>query len=732
MLVAALLVAGATAATAVAGQTVLETRDAADKMLSEESWRSVVQALGGSFGYAGAEVSVPYSPLAAVLFGASGAAWLAGGWLIAWRSGRPVTEALATWGRFGWLWWFVPGACEAARLAAFATGLEGLSEFLVAAPNFLFAFVLAGWMATFFALFRPAHSQARAGRDESSRLPLALWLAMAAYFIVFGTMNVLLWQGLRVPHGDSAMFEEHLWNLTHGRGFRSYIDGHVFLGEHFQVAHLLLLPAYLVWPSHLLLELCQSATLAAGAAPVFRMTLRQTGSERSALLLACAYLLYFPMQMLDLDIVGKTFRVEAFGILFLLLALNELDRGRLARTAALLLLALTAREDFGIVFAPLGLWIGADAWRRRRESGNIAHAGPKTAAGAAAELPSAGVSSSRRDRAEAADWRRRMAFGASLAVLSAAYVLFVVKVGIPYFRGGQPHYVAYFGRLGGSVDDLLRTALTDPGSLARGLATYKTLLYAISLQLSVGFLPLLSPGRLAVALPLFATVCLNELSEGPYHHFHAPLIPVVFWAAAAGLGRAPAAAALLRRLTRSAPTNDGALPRWWAAHFGWTGAFALGVFFSYGPLGVLFWDPGTPFHWRKRFVPGPRAEAFPKLFAKVPADARVAATDFVHPRFTHHDRPYDYGRFPRAVNDGRPGAPPDSDYIVIDVIGNDLGIERPKQIPEFRDHPEQWDVLPDETGGLFLVLRRRWSDAEREAVRKARAGAEDGRPTGRL
>lgn len=707
-----LIVAVATATAAVATQTVLETPDSADKLFSEPTWRLIVESLGGRFDYGRAEVHVPLGALTAVLSAVSAAAWLFGGGLIAWGSGRPPAEALAAWGKFGWAWWFVPGVWEAMRLATFAAGLEGFSGFLVASPNFLFAFLSAGWAATFFTLLlRDSAAAAEAGLGRYGRLPAAVWAGMAAYFGVFATMNVLLWQGLRVPHGDSAMFEEHLWNLTHGKGFRSFIDGHVFLGEHFQVAHLLLLPAHLVWPSHLLLELCQSAALAAGAVPVFRMARRQTASRRSALLLAVAYLLYFPMQMLDLDVVGKTFRVEAFGVLFLLLASDELDRGRLGRTAAFLLLALAAREDFGIVFAPLGLWIIGDAWRAGR-----------------------GETSGNEAAVRARERNRRVVFGTALAALSTAYVLFVVKVGIPYFRGGEPHYVSYFGRLGGSLDEVLHNVLTDPASLLRGLATYKAVLYAVALLLSVGFLPLLSPGRLAVGLPLFATVCLNELSRGPYHHFHAPLVPVVFWAAAAGLGRGPAAVTWFRRRVGRWCLTDGAsdAARRWAAHYAWTGAFALGFFFSYGPMGVLFWDPGSDFYWQKRFVPGPRAETFPNVFARIPADSRVAATDYVRPRFTHHDRPYDYGRFPRAVNDGRPGAPPDSDYIVIDVIGNELGIERPDQVPEYRDHPGRWEILPNETGGLYVVLKRRWAEGERDAARKARAGAEDGRPAEKL
>ncbi len=61
----------------------------------------------------------------------------------------------------------------------------------------------------------------------------------------------------------------------------------------------------------------------------------------------------------------------------------------------------------------------------------------------------------------------------------------------------------------------------------------------------------------------------------------------------------------------------------------------------------------------------------------------------------------------RAVNNNKPGAPPDTDYIVIDTQHYYSAIKRPDQIPEYRDHPDQWELLPDTTDGYFIVLKRK-------------------------
>ena len=75
----------------------------------------------------------------------------------------------------------------------------------------------------------------------------------------------------------------------------------------------------------------------------------------------------------------------------------------------------------------------------------------------------------------------------------------------------------------------------------------------------------------------------------------------------------------------------------------------------------------------------------------------MASTDFVHPRFTHHERSYDYSAY-------RPVIPADTEYIVIDTLHPYSRIRRIEQVKEFRDHPDEWDVLMQ---GAYLVLKRR-------------------------
>jgi hypothetical protein len=176
-----------------------------------------------------------------------------------------------------------------------------------------------------------------------------------------------------------------------------------------------------------------------------------------------------------------------------------------------------------------------------------------------------------------------------MALLSAGYLALVLLVLIPAFRAGHdPHYTGYFGWLRDLAQTsdgageatagplaIVRAMIEHPAAWLGRLVSLESLLSLALLLLPLGCLPLLSPGRLAVALPLFGVLCLMETSGGrpedagfplvPFHHFHAPLIPLLFWAAAAGMGHATPVWSKLRRWRGRAVAGGGTVRRLGAA-----------------------------------------------------------------------------------------------------------------------------------------------------------------------
>jgi hypothetical protein len=126
----------------------------------------------------------------------------------------------------------------------------------------------------------------------------------------------------------------------------------------------------------------------------------------------------------------------------------------------------------------------------------------------------------------------------------------------------------------------------------------------------------------------------------------------------------------------------------------------MGFFLGLSPLALGFWDPDSFAYWQRMYVPGERSRQLPALLAQLPITSRVASTDFIHPRLTHYERSYDY-------SDYRPIVPDDTEFIVIDAKHPYSQIHAPRQIKELVEHPETWELLPNETNGCFFVLKRK-------------------------
>ena len=675
---------------AFAWQSILAVRDTATVFLSPASWLNVVSRLGGSVETEPGGTVFCHIPflvvagmlvaLSAVLIGVSAAVGSSILKRTAGHRGHVACQSVAAW-----RWWMIPGIWELSRILLFIGGgyFADAAAILTSVVHYVMALAFAGWLVDFLLPFA-----GRSGQPELERPPngyaVPRWLAAAfiAYVIVFTTMNWQLYHGLLVPHGDSAMYEEHLWNITHGKGFRSSLDQGLFLGEHIQVVHLLLLPLYALWPSHLLLELCESLALGAGVFPVFWITSRATGSRRCGCFLAIAFLLYPPLQFLDIAADLKTFRPISFGVPALLFALDQMERKRVKTTLLLFALALSAKEDYAIILGPLGLWIAAQPLLRRFS-----------------ENPTADTTESKRTNLFA---------GLGLAIFAVAYLLLATRVVIPGFRdGAELHYVGYFSKFGSTFGEVATNMLTKPQLLFQELVTVGSCGYLLALLFPLALLPLLSPSRIAVAAPILGLLCLNELIKlepQPWHHFHAPAVPILFWAAAHGAGRLLHQgpfwlARLSDRLSHGAPE--------YIPGFALSLCLCFGAIVGSSPLGIRFWDPDSFYYWRSLYVPGRRADSFSQVLEQIPHDARVASTDFVHPRFTHHERSYDYSSYRREVASYEDRVPEDTDFIVIDTQHHYSEVQTPDQVRELQTEPQNWQLLDDRTDGHFIVLQRR-------------------------
>ena len=363
--------------------------------------------------------------------------------------------------------------------------------------------------------------------------------------------------------------------------------------------------------------------------------------------------------------------------------IQSAERARFLRASICLLIALTAKEDVALITGPI-----------------------------------AAVFALTSGSAEYTRAARR--WGIAAAVFSLAWLLTSVLVVIPAFRSGDVvHYSRYFGDLGNSPEELMRTAVTEPGRVLAWILSGRTLQYLVVLAAPFCFLIFRSPLRLAAGLLTFLMLSLIQLGtdpvEGgmppvPYHHFHAPLLVVLFWAAAVALStRTPVNDKITSRPLMPASARSAALLILCCC-------VATGLTGSLFPTGTTFWSESSNYGSHALYFPRPdrptesrlieRANMAKRVVEIIPDTARVASTDFIHTRLTHRDRSYDYSDYDRVVNAPGKRVPADTEYIVIDTGHRYSPIRTPEQVPELGESRD-WIILPDETDGLFLVLKRR-------------------------
>ena len=308
-----------------------------------------------------------------------------------------------------------------------------------------------------------------------------------------------------------------------------------------------------------------------------------------------------------------------------------------------------------------------------------------------------------------ADFKTRILFGLSLSAFSVVYLWLATRVIMPWFRSGvEVHYFSsYFKRFGTTAEEIVTTIFLRPDVTFGALVTPETGLYALALLAPLAFLPLLAPSRLAVGLPLFAILCLIELegANTPQHQFHAPLVAIIFWSLAAALPKAASLGkAVMRRFGHPTSISSGFLH---SATCCLDECLEYRIVFQPESARNPILGSRIDMVLEATLQPTSRAEMFARITNLIPHSSRVASTDFVHPRFTHYERSYDYSEYVRDVNGRGNRIPDDTDYLVIDTDHRYSRIKKPSDIPELRDQPDQWELLPDLTDGYFIVLKRK-------------------------
>jgi uncharacterized membrane protein len=321
-----------------------------------------------------------------------------------------------------------------------------------------------------------------------------LWAAIAAYAAGFGSLSILRHRAFNTGRYDLGNMVQTVWNTAHGHFLQMTSgDGRQIsrLAAHFDPILALFAPLWWIWPSPELLLTAQAIAVALGALPMFWLARKHVGSERAGLGFALAYLLFPATEWLTLN----EFHPVALACPLLLFAFWYLDEDRLVPFAVFAVLAMTTKEEIGLVVAGLGVWY---AIRRRR-------------------------------------WR----IGGIVVGTGVLVSAIAIAVVIPHYNDGADS--SFYGRydaIGGSAGGIAKTAVTRPWRLFEQAFQSGDVHYLLHLLLPLGLLFAFAPLLLVAALPELALNMLSATTTQTSIHFHyvAGAIPPLVIASVLGAG----------------------------------------------------------------------------------------------------------------------------------------------------------------------------------------------------
>ena len=282
-----------------------------------------------------------------------------------------------------------------------------------------------------------------------------------SFAVLFGTLGVRNQQHFGTWSYDMGIYDQGLWLLSRGHAFMT-VRGLNFWGHHVNLVGLLFVPFYWLGAGPSFLYVVQACALALGAVPVYLIARDRLEQPWMGLLFAVVYLMYAPVQWIS----WAMFHPESLVIAPILFAWWFAARRRWGWFAAMVLFALSTREDAALAVIMLGLVLAVSAWRE-------------------------------------ADRRVVLRVCGATSALGLVWYLVATGIVIPHFNDGKvPFYVtSFYGDFGHSMSQVMWGMMRHPGRVASDVVEHDRLRFYWQLSWPVGWTYLAHPLALLIAAP---------------------------------------------------------------------------------------------------------------------------------------------------------------------------------------------------------------------------------------
>lgn len=431
-----------------------------------------------------------------------------------------------------------------------------------------------------------------------------LALAVVAYGVGFAYLTIERYAAFEARALDLGNLNQAIWNTAFGQWFHlTNQPGTVNrLSLHVEPILIPIAWIYRSYPAPPTLLVIQAVVVALGALPIYALARHKLASAWAGLAFALVFLLNPAIQAANWLEFHPVTLVPTFLPAALYFLVARRDRRGVALFALFALLAASCKEEIGLLVFMLGLY--------------------------------------------ALIVQRRAHLGLVTMVLSLSWSLFAVLVIQNHFAAGNIHWGRY-AYLGETPGQMVISLLTRPDLVWTQLQAAEVGRYLVELLWPTGFLGLLAPEILALALPSLA---INLLADFPPMHqvntliYAAPVVPFALAASIWGAARVQAWVAQHRPNRQRAAT---------------IGVVALALLCTVADQVRAGYLPGGGNYLPLTVTAHHRRAA--GIMAEIPADAAVSAQDRLNPHVSGRETIY---IFPRVEDPAQ-----DADTVWIDVTG---------------------------------------------------------------
>jgi len=424
------------------------------------------------------------------------------------------------------------------------------------------------------------------------------WVLIIAFVVFFSALALTKHAAFETHGFDLGNYDQTVWNTLHGR-FLACTNwppfGESRLAFHVEPLLVLIAPLYLLHAGPETLLVLQAVVVGLGAWPVAKIARHRLDKPWTGPLFAAVYLLFPALE------AGPTFEFHAVTLAATLLAmaLYAIEIERYGLSVPWLILAASCKEEIPLLVAMVGLYL--------------------------------------------VFMRRRYKLGLAVTLASLGWFLVCVQIILPHFNSqDESAHLGRYSYLGGSVLDIGKTVVTHPQLVWDKLREPARFAYLWRIPLPTGYLALLAPEILLLALP---TIAINVLSMfSPMYaldfvHYSVPLVPFVVIAAIHGLERVWT---LSRRLFRR--VDSSFLLLLFAGYLIFTSLFYHRIF-GHTPLAGTFRWPQVTKHDRIGW----------EVLKEIPSEAAVSAQMSLNPHLSQRERAFVFPHYEH------------SDYVALDV-----------------------------------------------------------------